>query len=70
MTHTHIDCRYLTARYDSIYLSIPVTVVEALPRSELDPQLWVPAPLRPNAKGWFLEWGKAWQFYGAPRYGL
>lgn len=65
-----VCCRYLATRYDAVYASVPVAVLEAMPRVELDPALYVPPPLRPKAEGWNLEYGKAWQFWGAPRYGL
>lgn len=62
--------RYIAARYDSIFTSTPIMVKEAAPRMELDPMLYVPPPLRPGAEGWYLEWGKTWQGWGAPRYGF
>lgn len=61
--------KYLKERYDSIYDEAPVALLESIPRASLDPELFVPPPLRTNMDGWFLEWGKAWQFWGAPRYG-
>ena len=62
--------RYLVSRYDSVLKSIPIAVLEAAPRVNLDPELYVPPPLRRGALGWHLEWGKGWQGWGAPRYGL
>lgn len=61
--------KYLTKRYDSIYGEAPVEFLEAIPRANIDPAVFVPPPLREGQDGWFLEWGKAWQFWGAPRYG-
>lgn len=62
--------KYLAARYDAVFKEIPVAILEAAPRVELDPDLFVPLPLRPGAEGWYLEWGKAWQGWGVARYGL
>ncbi len=61
---------YLRTRYDRVYASTPVALLEAAPRAELGPELYVPPPLRRRAEGWHPEWGKAWQGWGAPRYGL
>ena len=62
--------RYLTMRYDSVYCSTPVSILEAAPRVDLDPELYVPPPLRRGAQGWRLEWGKAWEHSDMPRYGF
>jgi len=62
--------RYLTSRYDSVYAAAPVGLLESAPRVELDSQSFVPPPLKPKAEGWFLEWGKAWEFFGSVRAGV
>ena len=62
--------RYLTQRFDTVFKEIPVAILEAAPRMELDQDLFVPPPLRAGAEGWYLEWGKTWQGWGAPRYGF
>lgn len=37
----------------------------------LSPELFVPPPLRADADAvWFPEWGKGWQNWGVPRYGI
>ena len=59
--------RYLGIRYDAIFYGLPCAALEAAPRVNLDPELFVAPPLRERARGWFLEWGKAWEFFGAPR---
>jgi hypothetical protein len=51
-----------------IYEEVPVAVLEAQPRVELDDDLFVPPPLRRGAQGWFCEWGKVWQGWGAFTY--
>ena len=61
-------CRFLSTRYDVIYEEVPVAVLEAQPRVELDDDLFVPPPLRRGAQGWFCEWGKVWQGWGAFTY--
>jgi hypothetical protein len=61
--------KYIEGRYDSIYDEPPVSLLESIPRANIDSQLFLPPPLRENEEGWFLEWGKAWQYWGAPRYG-
>jgi hypothetical protein len=60
--------KYLTSRYDSVFKSTPMAILEASPKVDLDPQLFVPPPLRKNGEGWYLENGKCWQFWGAPKY--
>lgn len=58
---------YIKARYDVLYHALPCAVLETAPRVNLDPELYVSPPMRKGAQGWFLEWGKAWEFFGAPR---
>ena len=60
--------KYIKTRYDEVFASTPIAILEAAPKVELDPQLYVPAPLRKGAEGWYLEWGKAWQGWGVGRY--
>eukprot|EP00890_Picochlorum_soloecismus_P002178 jgi/Picsp_1/2961/NSC_01185-R1_erd4-related membrane protein len=61
--------KYIVGRYDSIYDEPPISLLESIPRANIDSQLFLPPPLREDEEGWFLEWGKAWQYWGAPRYG-
>lgn len=61
--------KYIEGRYDSIYDEPPISLLESIPRANIDSQMFLPPPLRENEEGWFMEWGKAWQFWGAPRYG-
>jgi hypothetical protein len=60
--------KYLTSRYDAVFKSIPVAILEGAPKVEMDPELYIAPPLRKGAEGWYMEWGKAWQGWGAPRY--
>jgi hypothetical protein len=60
--------KYLTSRYDQVFKSTPIAILEAAPKVNMDPELFVAPPLRKNAEGWYLEWGKAWQGWGAPKY--
>jgi len=60
--------KYLTSQYDAVFASIPVAILEGAPKVEMDPELFVPPPLRKGAEGWYLEWGKAWQGWGQFRY--
>ncbi|KAI8103106.1 hypothetical protein M9434_005891 [Picochlorum sp. BPE23] len=61
--------KYITSKYDSIVHEVPVALLEAIPRANLDKQQFLPPSLRKDEEGWFLEHGKAWIFWGAPRYG-
>ena len=61
--------KYISAKYDTVVLETPVEVLEAIPRANLDLQQFMPASLRDDQDGWYLEYGKAWQGWGAPRYG-
>lgn len=61
--------KYLTRRYDSIYDETPIELLESIPKANIDPTIFMPPSLKEDREGWFLEWGKAWQFWGAPRYG-
>lgn len=60
--------KYLTSRYDAVFASTPIAILDAAPKVEMDPELYLPPPLRKGAEGWYLEWGKAWQGWGAPKY--
>jgi hypothetical protein len=61
--------KFIRAKYDSVVHDAPVELLEAIPRAKLDPQQFLPPSLRDNEDGWFMEHGKAWIFWGAPRYG-
>ena len=62
--------KHISAKYDTVVHETPVEVLEAIPRGNLDLQQFMPASLRDNQDGWYLEYGKAWQGCGAPRYGF
>lgn len=61
--------KYVTNKYDSIVQDFPVALLEAMPTANLDLQQFMPPSMRDNEDGWFMEHGKAWIFWGAPRYG-
>ena len=62
--------KYISFKYDSVVHETPVEFLEAIPRANLDLQQFMPASLRDDQDGWYLEYGKAWQGWGAPRYGF
>ena len=62
--------KHISAKYDTVVHETPVEVLEAIPRGNLDLQQFMPASLRDNQDGWYLEYGKAWQGWGPPRYGF
>ena len=62
--------KYISFKYDSVVHETPVELLEAIPRANLDLQQFMPASLRDDQDGWYLEYGKAWQGWGAPRYGF
>lgn len=61
--------KFVSNKYDSIVQDFPVALLEAIPRANLDLQQFMPPSLREGEEGWFMEHGKAWIFWGAPRYG-
>lgn len=61
--------KFVSNKYDSIVQDFPVALLEAIPRANLDLQQFMPPSLRDGEEGWFMEHGKAWIFWGAPRYG-
>jgi hypothetical protein len=62
--------RYLSARYDTIIEQLPVEVALQAPRLTIDPSLYLPPPLKADGKGWHPQWGRAWQWWGAPKGGI
>lgn len=46
----------------------PLWLAHAAPRSEIDPLVYSPPCLQPNAQGWFFEAGKPWIRWGVPSY--
>lgn len=48
--------------------SMPLWLAHQAPRTAIDPQVYMPPALRPHAKGWFFEAGKAWVRWGVPPY--
>lgn len=49
---------YITSKYDSVVHEVPVALLEAIPRANLDKQQFLPPSLRKEEEGWFLEHGK------------
>jgi len=49
---------YITSKYDSVVHEVPVALLEAIPRANLDKQQFLPPSLRKDEEGWFLEHGK------------
>jgi hypothetical protein len=47
---------------------LPLQATLAAPRAQVDPAVYTPPPLRPQAVGWYPEWGKVWEKYGVSRY--
>eukprot|EP00887_Chlorella_sp_A99_P001786 scaffold19.g1786.t1 len=62
--------RYLRLRYDSVVVNPPLAALHSARRLDVDERLYTPPPLRECAEGWHPEWGKAWQWWGSPRYGF
>jgi hypothetical protein len=46
----------------------PLWLAHTAPRSEIDPLVYLPPCLQPNAQGWFFEAGKPWVRWGVPSY--
>jgi len=61
---------YLANKYDVLLEGTPLALLEAAPRVTLHKDCFTPPPLRAGAKGWFPEYGKAWQYWGVKRYGF
>lgn len=58
-------------RFDAAISDAPLWEIQAAPRIEPDAAFYTAAPLRSDAEAvWYPEWGKAWQFWLMPRYGL
>jgi hypothetical protein len=50
--------------------TLPLHATLAAPKARPDPAAFLPPPLRPQAVGWWPEWGKVWEKYGISRYSL
>ena len=61
---------YLAQRYDAVVEKLPAMTSVGAERLLLDPTLYAPPPLREHGAGWHPDWGKAWQYWGIPRYGI
>ena len=61
---------YLTQRFDAVVAQLPVITTVGAEEICIDPTTYAPPPLLEHGKGWHLDWGKAWQYWGVPRYGL
>lgn len=64
----YVFSRYCRHTFDSRVDSMPLWLANEAPRTEIDPQVYVPPALRPGARGWFFEVGKAWVRWGVPLY--
>ncbi|CAG9467171.1 unnamed protein product [Pedinophyceae sp. YPF-701] len=47
---------------------MPLATASAAPPALIDPQLYLPPPLRAGARGWHPESGKAWLGYNRPKF--
>lgn len=61
--------KHLSNSYDVVFAEVPTSILRSAPRVEIDQEWYVPPGLRPGAKGYYFESGKAWQGWGAPRHG-
>ncbi|KAL0050237.1 hypothetical protein WJX82_006955 [Trebouxia sp. C0006] len=60
--------RYCSIRYGHAVAHMPLETAAAAPRADVDPLVYMPPALRPGAAGWYPEYGKAWEAWGAPTY--
>jgi hypothetical protein len=58
-------CRY---RYRERVDTPPLWLAHEAPRTEIDPLVYTPPCLQPDAQGWWFEAGKAWVRWGVPCY--
>jgi hypothetical protein len=61
--------RRCAARFDAAVASMPLWLAHGAPRTRIDPSVYVAPALRPGARGWFFESGKAWVRWGVPMWG-
>lgn len=54
--------------YDGAVDALPLWLAAAAPRAGVDPAVYTPPSLRPGARGWFFESGKAQTRWGVPLY--
>ena len=47
---------------------VPLHLASLAPEASVDPEVYVSPPLRPGSRGWFPEYGKAWQKWRVPTY--
>ena len=59
---------YLKNTYDAVYRHDPAEILRDAPKMAVDRGLYVPPALKSGAKGWYIETGKVWQGWGAPRH--
>jgi hypothetical protein len=60
--------RWCDRAYSKKVDTAPLWLAHEAPRTEIDPQVYVPPALQPHAKGWYFEAGKAWVRWGVPPY--
>lgn len=64
----YFSSRRTRRRLDPAVAAMPLWLAHAAPRARVDPAVYVPPALRPGARGWFFESGKAWLRWGVPLY--
>ena len=47
--------------------SVPLQMADSAPQVNIPEEVYMPAPMRVGAIGWYPEYGKAWEKYGLPR---
>ncbi|KAK9817083.1 hypothetical protein WJX72_009273 [[Myrmecia] bisecta] len=60
--------KYYNIRFGTSVAHIPLEMATAAPHATVDPMIYTPPALRPGAYGWYPEYGKAWEYWGAPTY--
>ena len=60
--------RWCSRHYGDKVHSMPLWLAHEAPRTEIDPLVYTPPALRPHARGWYFEYGKAWVRWGVPPY--
>jgi hypothetical protein len=64
----YIFARRCRHRYAARVDTPPLWLAHEAPRTEIDPLVYTPPCMQPDAQGWWFETGKAWVRWGVPSY--
>jgi hypothetical protein len=62
--------KHCKKKYGEAVKNMPLETAALAPNATVPPEMYMPPALRRGCPGWYPEYGKAWEYWGAPAYVL